>query len=97
MSYNIQFRDEARSEFLQAVTWYEQKSRGLGTQFIDEIDNCIELVANQPNLFPIITKGIRRITVKRFPYCIYYKETDRDIIVIAIFHSRKNPTRWKRR
>ncbi len=40
---------------------------------------------------------VRKAVARRFPYCIYFRERDQRIIVLAVFHSARNPAIWKQR
>ena len=68
----VTFRRAARAEFIEAAAWYEAQCLNLGVEFIAEIERCVALVAEQPNLYAVVHKGIRRITAKRFPYSVYF-------------------------
>ncbi|MCX5949952.1 MAG: hypothetical protein NT158_01950, partial [Cyanobacteria bacterium] len=37
---------------------------------------------------------IRRVVLSRFPYAVYFREQDTEILVIAL-HGRQDPRRWK--
>ena len=47
--------------------------------------------------FPVVYQDVRRALTKRFPYGIYFVLDDSRIIVIAIFHAKRNPKTWQRR
>ncbi|MCP4698099.1 MAG: type II toxin-antitoxin system RelE/ParE family toxin [Gammaproteobacteria bacterium] len=97
MSLPVTFRRVASAEFIEAATQYEAQRANLGAEFIAEIDRCVALAAEQPLLFAAVHNDIRRITVHRFPFCIYFRAEENRIVVLAVFHSRRNPSIWQRR
>ena len=97
MNLSVTLHRAASAEFREASTWYENKRRGLGLEFVAEIDRCISLASERPLQFSVIHDGIRRVVAKRFPYSIYFRSEQRRIIVLAVFHGRRSPAIWMAR
>jgi len=97
MTLPVTFRRAAHAEFIEAAAWYESQRPNLGVEFISEIDRCVALVAEQPQIYVVVYKGIRRITAKRFPYNVYFRVESQRIVVLAVFHGSRDPTIWQRR
>jgi plasmid stabilization system protein ParE len=87
----------ARLELDEAALWYEERRVDLGIEFIAEIDRCLEVIAEYPELAAVVDEDIRRIPVKRFPYSIYYRLEAERIVVLAIFQGKRDPAIWRRR
>ena len=97
MIVQVAFSRAARAEFSEAAAWYGAQRQDLGIAFITEIDRCVALAVEQPQLYAVIHKGIRRVVVERFPYSVYFRVEARRIVVLAVFHSSRDPGIWKRR
>ena len=97
MSRNLVFRQQARREFDAAGDWYERERSGLGEAFLAEVDQALRKIAGNPDSFPEVLKGVRKAVVRRFPYCLYFRVRGETIIVLAVFHSARNPTVWQAR
>ena len=97
MSRNLVFRQQARREFDAAGDWYERERSGLGETFLAEVDQALRKIAGNPDSFPEVLKGVRKAVVRRFPYCLYFRVRGETIIVLAVFHSARNPTVWQAR
>ena len=59
------FLDEARVEFLTAVTYYEQIERGLGTRFRNAVEAASALAARLSNAGSQWKHGTRRVFTKK--------------------------------
>lgn len=96
---NVSFHPDAESEFLDSVFFYESKTRGLGTLFIDEVEGLLSLIQDNPKLWPVAhpATSIYKATLKRFPFKIYYQHSHTNIYVLAIAHHRKRPNYWLNR
>jgi toxin ParE1/3/4 len=97
MTLQVVFRHAARAEFDFAALRYDAQRPGLGAQFVAEVDSAVRLAAAHPERFPIKHAGVRSVPVRRFPYAVFYRiEPDR-IVVLAVFHGRRNPRIWRAR
>jgi toxin ParE1/3/4 len=97
MSLEIGFRAEARAEFVEASAWYEARRPGLGAEFITEIERCIAGAAQNPEQYPVVHGGLRRIVARRFPYSVYLRAEPGRIVVFAVFHGSRDPRAWQQR
>ncbi|MGE0314045.1 MAG: type II toxin-antitoxin system RelE/ParE family toxin [Lautropia sp.] len=62
-----------------------------------EVAEAIDRAAVDPLRFPVVSNDVRRTVLRRFPYCIYYRLRSRQIVVLAVFHARRDPKAWQRR
>lgn len=97
MTLQVVFRPAARAEFDGATLWYEDRQLGLGIQFVAEIDRAVDLASKFPDRYPIKHSEIRCIRAHRFPYFIFYIVEAERIVVLAVFHARRDPAIWKAR
>ena len=97
MTFAIAFRAAARREVVEAVAWYEAQRPGLGAEFLNEVERCIASVADRPELYAIVHGEIRRVVTRRFPYSLYYRVRQDRIVVLAVFHGRRQPRIWQAR
>jgi plasmid stabilization system protein ParE len=93
----VKFLPEAEFELNEAIEWYAHKQFGLDTEFMRCIDEAISKIQRNPKLFPIALKNSRKALVKRFPFTIYYEHKNNAIMILAVFHVRRNPKDWQKR
>ena len=91
MSLPIVFRRVARVEMDEAIAWYEYQGAGLGLQIITEIDRYLQRIADTPKEFPKTRGEIRCAVLHRFPYTIHFLDETNRIVVLAVFHVKRNP------
>ena len=87
----------ACADLLSAHDWYEQRSPGLGKEFVRMVDAAFAGIARQPLLFPPGHRGLRRVLLRRFPYAVYYRVDDDAIRVIAVLHAAMDFSRLAER
>lgn len=96
MPRRVVFRPQAEDDVLEAREWYESRRSGLGREFGHALDALIERFSANPFLFQRAHSETRRAVLSTFPYAIYFRPTDDEIVVLAI-HGRQDPSRWKTR
>jgi toxin ParE1/3/4 len=95
--YIAKFLLEAELEIADACCWYEKNKPGLGKEFLDELDDCIELVLNNPFHYAVkFSERYRFAVLKRFPYSVAFRiDDDQDfIMIISVFHQHRNPFKF---
>jgi plasmid stabilization system protein ParE len=97
MTLRVVFRRAAKSEFEDAAAWYAERAAGLGEEFIREIEQAVASAAAAPQRYPAVFDDIRRTVTRRFPFAIYFRVRSDALVVLAVFHGRRNPTIWQRR
>ena len=76
---------------VQAALQYERQRRGLGGVFLDEIARIERHVAGAPGLYQLVEAPIRRATLRRFPFGLFYLEEWDRIVVLACLDVRRDP------
>jgi plasmid stabilization system protein ParE len=97
MSLPVAFRRLAQAEFDDAAEWYENQQPGLGGDFVAEVQVVLDTISNQPDRYPAAEDDIREAPVARFPYCVYYRAQPTRVMVIAVFHTSRDPAEWQNR
>ena len=89
----MQFRfvPEAESELAEARIWYGLQRDGLDVELMQRIDETLERISSAPRRFPCVYRQLRRAIVRQFPFGIFYEVTNDEILVFAVFHSRRDP------
>lgn len=91
------FRPEARVEALEAQAWYEAHVPGLGSEFARALEASIESAARLPLAWPTVAGGCRRVLMRRFPFSIIFRSGAESVLVVAVFHHRREPGSWSSR
>ncbi len=97
MTLRVVFRRAAKIEFEDAAVWYDNQRFGLGDEFMAEIEQAVANAATAPQRYPVVFGDIRRTVARRFPFCVYFRVRSGAMVVLAVFHGRRNPAIWQRR
>jgi plasmid stabilization system protein ParE len=94
---HYEFHPEARSEYLGAVTYCEERQSGLGARFTLEIESTIQRIAEAPNRWRKIEGEIRRCLTHTFPYGVLDSVETDHVLVLAVMHHSREPGYWRNR
>ena len=88
----VEYHPAVEAELREIQRYYEERSPGLGTQFIDEFERQVLAVAAAPERWIVVTADIRRCLMRRFPYIIYFRQVGAERIRITMVkHQRRHP------
>ena len=92
MSLPVIFKPAARSEFEEAVAWYEGKRPGLGREFKLEVKLALRRALVNPGRFQRVHGRAQKIRLRRYKkYAIYFAIKDDVFAVLSVFHASRNP------
>ncbi len=97
MSLPLEFHPAARDEINAAYAWYEQRQPGLGSAFLDEVQRVLAEITANPERYGFADGDIREGLLSRFPYAVYYRVLADRVRVLAVYHTARNPSRWRSR
>jgi len=77
--------------------WYNRQSKGLGMLFLKEIRKEIDKISKNPLAYEVRYADIRIAFIRKFPYGIHfeYLEKEKQVNVLAVFHTSQNPESWQ--
>jgi len=87
----IRFQREAEIELAEARLWYSHQGEGLDVALMKRVDQAFSAIAAAPHSYPIVYRTLRRAVVRQFPFAVFYEAAGNEIVVFAIYHSRRDP------
>lgn len=93
----IIFRRKARLDALDAYRWYQKQQPGLGVDFRHELDATLHRIGEHPKAYSVLERDTRRALMRRFPYSVFFREYEDTVVIIAVFHTHRDPNTWNRR
>lgn len=97
MSFQLRITSLAENDISNAALWYNEKSLGLGKEFLDSIELAFSIITQNPHLFQDRYKNVKIIFTTRFPYGIYYIIEENQLIILAVLHTKMDEMVWKDR
>ena len=92
---NIRYHPEALKEMVEAAIFYEEHQEGLGSRFLDIIEDAFTKIAAHPTIWLADLQGRRKYRIKRFPYLLIYTISEDAIYILAVAHTSRKPNYWR--
>jgi plasmid stabilization system protein ParE len=97
MSLPVSLTPEAVRDMEEAAVWYESRSARLGIDFVARVRETLTDIGENPHVFGEVHRGVRRASVRRFPYGVFYRAGEHQVDVVGIFHDHRDPSAWQSR
>jgi toxin ParE1/3/4 len=95
--FKIILKPLAEIDVTEAAIWYNFQREGLGEELLLSFEAKFSEIQRNPHQFRIVYKNVRRAFPSRFPYGIFYIIEESDIYIVAVVHTSRNPSYWKKR
>ena len=86
--------ERAFRDLYAARDWYDRASVELGNRFIDAVLTAVKIARERPESCPTVLSNVRAIRCRRFPYRVYFVAEENRIVILAVYHTARDPRRW---
>ena len=94
MALRIEVTDVARTQIAAAVEWWAQNRPAAPGGILEDLDRTLGLVCVQPAMGARARRatlsGVRRVTLSRIRYYLYYRVVDDVLQVLALWHTSRD-------
>jgi len=91
----IKILKSARQDLREGFWFYESRQAGLGAYFLETLSSDIESLKLFAGIHGVYFGKYHRLLSKRFPFSVYYRIAENEIMVHAVIDCRRNPA-WIR-
>ena len=89
MTYKLVFRKRAEKDLNEIQGYYNKISPTITDNFFAEFFDTMDFIQDRPEMFQIRYRKIRIAPLYRFPYGIHYKESESQIIIYRVLHTKR--------
>lgn len=90
--WSLTVREEAEQDIASTVLWYlTHHQAGRVPRFLAAIDDCFAFILRNPPAAPKIERGYHQLPLKAFPYFVVYGVERNEVIVLRVFHMKRDP------
>lgn len=93
MKWLLSVRPKAEKDLASARDWYDQKSAGLGDEFLDSVAAALRELQHDPELPRLYYRNFRRVLLRRFPYKIFYQVIAQRVVIFRVLHAKQDHSR----
>ena len=90
----ITFHPDVVKEVKSSYIWYQDKAKGLGDDYLTELETSYQAIVELPNIWSKFKKIFRRFLLSKFPFSIIYRFNGNTVFVVAVMHNSRKPGYW---
>jgi len=88
----------AQMELEQARDYYVQRANArVAEAFLNQFEHAVRLLIEFPQMGTELTRRLRSLPLRNFPYAVIYRIGTDSLIINAIAHQRRRPGYWAKR
>jgi plasmid stabilization system protein ParE len=93
MSYQPVYLPVALTEYRDAVTWYNERSKRVAEDFVKIVREKIESICENPTRYRNTFKYFYETSLKKYPYYLIYMidKANKIIVITSVYHHKRNP------
>jgi plasmid stabilization system protein ParE len=89
--YRIKFEDAAQLDLADSFDWYTEISPLIAENFLEEVENTLKYLVDNPLIFQSVYKDFRQVPVYKYPYLLVYKIHGQLIKIYRVFPTKTDP------
>jgi plasmid stabilization system protein ParE len=88
----LRLTELAIGDLTEARDHYREIDEDIARQFLDQLDRVLDRLTVFPHGAPPVDgfAGVRRARMRQFPYGVFYRLDDDDILVLRVLHTRRD-------
>ena len=90
-TYSLVVRTNAELEIFETINFWEEKKEGLGIEFLEAVEQAIDSIQSNPQMFQIKYRDFRVAYTRPFSYGVHYTIEGDIIYVHAVLHTSRKP------
>ncbi|MDZ4783016.1 MAG: type II toxin-antitoxin system RelE/ParE family toxin [Planctomycetia bacterium] len=94
---SLKVKAEAYDEIAEVFDWYAARSEKAAQEFRAALRVAQDSAVNQPEWAEKYLHDTRRISLRRFPHSIIFRQKDDEIVIIAVAHAKRDEAYWENR
>ena len=88
----VRILESARRDLRAGYNFYKRQEAGVGEYFLDSLFADIDSLALYGGIHPL-RSGFHWMLASKFPYAIYYRIENEEVVVRAVLDCRRDPAR----
>ena len=89
--YSIEIEEDAKNDIAESYKWYRNILSSLAEDFLDQIENTLKYLEDNPSKFQLIFKDFRQVPLYQFPHILLYKTQTFSVKRYRVFPTKSNP------
>jgi toxin ParE1/3/4 len=93
----VRFLPAAELELLRETAYYSKARAATGARFNEAVRQAVLRAVHMPQAGAPSFEETRTMRVRGFPFCVVYRASESELLVVAVAPHRKRPYYWASR
>lgn len=87
----VEISSQAAISLEETAIWYENKSVGLGQEFLSDVEQCLKRIQARPELFAYLRPPLRKCIGRRFSFVLLYSYDEKleQVFITGFWHQKQ--------
>ena len=91
MKLALRLSVRAERDIAKSVYWYKLHEFSRSAKFLSDVDRCFRILQQFPKGGRLVKGVIWQVPLDRFPYVVVYAARHKEVIVLRVFHTSREP------
>ena len=87
----IRLHPLAEEDLEKALNHYSEIDEALELKFLKYLELTFDKILQSSQMYPFENDFAQKVLMEKFPYIVLYEKYENIIMVLAIFHTKRNP------
>ena len=87
----LKLHPKAEEDLIDALNYYHDIDEQLESKFLKYVEFTFDKIKKFTHLYPYEKQTVQKVTVEKFPYIVLYEQYKDMIMILAIFHTKRDP------
>lgn len=86
----LKLHPKVEEDLIHTLNYYHDIDEQLESKFLEYLEFTFDKIKKFTHLYPYENEEVQKVTVEKFPYIVLYEQVEDIIMVLAIFHTKRN-------
>jgi len=87
----LRLHPKAEDDLANTLNYYHEIDEKLEAKFLKYLEITFDKIKKFTNLYPFENEVAQKVTIEKFPYIVLYEQYEDMIMILAIFHTKRDP------
>ena len=87
----LRLHPQAEEDLAKALKYYFEINEALEINFLKYLESTFDKILRFSQMYPFENNFVQKVVLEKFPYIVLYERYEDIIMILAIFHTKRDP------
>jgi len=89
----LRLHPKAEEDLVNALNYYYEIDETIEAKLLKYLELTFDKILQFTNLYPYENEVVQKVIVEKFPYIVLYEQYEDVVMILAIFHTKRDPNK----